>query len=137
MENVTQHAASWKSLIYPFQSAVKKYAGVDYKTFMQQAFESAQNTTKKLSADEPHFIFPVNNKYVTNYYSPYAAGNDSLIYLKASYRQRPAFYIKDKSGEHKIKPGIFPLMNSLGIKTERLYMQLIKRILVGAGLTIV
>lgn len=119
-KNVTQHAASWKSLIYPFQSAVKKYAGVDYKTFMQQAFESAQNTTKKLSADEPHFIFPVNNKYVTNYYSPYAAGNDSLIYLKASYRQRPAFYIKDKSGEHKIKTRDISIDEQFGYKNGKI-----------------
>ena len=28
---------------------------------------------------------------------------DSLLYLKTSYRHRPAFYIKDASGEHKLR----------------------------------
>ena len=48
------------------------------------------------------FIFPVNKKYVTNYYFPYQIWNDSVLYLKSSYRERPAFYLKDKAGEHKI-----------------------------------
>ena len=102
-KNVSQHAASWKNLIYPFQSAVKKYAGVEYKTFTQQAFASVQKNTEKLNEEASDFLFPVNKKYITNYYFPYSVGNDSLIYLKTSYRQRPAFYVKDKSGEHKIK----------------------------------
>ncbi|MEI2755103.1 MAG: hypothetical protein V9F46_01485 [Chitinophagaceae bacterium] len=102
-KNVMQHAASWKNLIYPFQSAVKKYAGVEYKTFTQQAFASVQKNTEKLNEEASDFLFPVNKKYITNYYFPYSVGNDSLIYLKTSYRQRPAFYVKDKSGEHKIK----------------------------------
>ncbi len=28
---------------------------------------------------------------------------DSLLYLKSSYRHRPGFYIKDKSGEHLLR----------------------------------
>ena len=40
-------------------------------------------------------IFPVNKNYVTNYMFPYQVSGDSLLYLKTSYRHRPAFYIKD------------------------------------------
>jgi len=90
-KNVMQHAASWKNLIYPFQSAVKKYAGVEYKTFTQQAFASVQKNTEKLNEEASDFLFPVNKKYITNYYFPYSVGNDSLIYLKPTHPHRASF----------------------------------------------
>ncbi|MEK7225903.1 MAG: hypothetical protein AAB221_09500, partial [Bacteroidota bacterium] len=46
---------------------------------------------------------PVKRSYVTSYYFPYSAGADSLLYLKTSMRHRPAFYIKDANGEHRLK----------------------------------
>jgi hypothetical protein len=107
---VTHDASAYKSLFYPFQGAVKKYAGVDYKTFREQAFDSYKNLTPGLSTGGEgagktpiENVFPINKHYVTSYYFPYSAGNDSLIYLKTSLRQRPAFYMKDASGEHKLR----------------------------------
>ncbi len=38
-KNVTHDAASFKSLFYPFQHAVKKYSGVNYVTFRNDAFD--------------------------------------------------------------------------------------------------
>jgi hypothetical protein len=37
---VTKDASAFKGLFYPFQAAIKNYAGIDYKTFRQQAFDS-------------------------------------------------------------------------------------------------
>jgi hypothetical protein len=34
---------------------------------------------------------------------PYQLENGSLLYLKSSYRKRPAFVIKDNSGEHVLR----------------------------------
>lgn len=107
---VTKDASAYKGLFYPFQTAIKKYAGTDYKTFREQAFEFYKKNTEKIyeKRDEPalpagSYLFPVKKKYVVNYYFPYAAGNDSLFYLKASNRQRPAFYLKDAKGEYKLR----------------------------------
>ena len=100
---VTKDASAYKGLFYPFQSAIKRHAGVDYKTFTEQAFESYKKNTARVSATRDEYVFPVKKGFVTNYYFPYAAGNDSLLYLKTSYHQRPAFYIKDAAGEHKLK----------------------------------
>ncbi|MBL7730530.1 MAG: hypothetical protein JNM88_05080 [Chitinophagaceae bacterium] len=100
---VTKDASAFKGLFYPFQSAVKRHTGVDYKTFVSDAFEQYRTKTERVSYTRDEFVFPVNKNYVTNYFFPYAAGTDSLIYLKSSYRQRPAFYIKDKDGEHKLR----------------------------------
>src|SRR5262249_55212971 len=49
------------------------------------------------------YVFPVKKDYVTSYLFPYTVGTDSLLYLKTSYRHRPAFYIKDNNGEHRLR----------------------------------
>ncbi|MBS1920647.1 MAG: hypothetical protein JST17_10380 [Bacteroidetes bacterium] len=124
---VTHEASAFKGLFYPFQHAIKKYSGVDYKTFYEQAFHYYQSNSGRSNSDMqlngarlpdgqasqgtinssteagPETIFPVNEKYVTNYYFPYSIGADSLLYLKSDYRHRPAFFIKDKIGVHVLK----------------------------------
>jgi hypothetical protein len=101
--NVTKDASAYKGLFYPFQKAVKKYAGVDYKIFRQQAFDEYKKNITRESYSRDEYIFPVNKNYVNSYLFPYAIGSDSLLYLKTTYRHRPAFYIKDKDGEHKLR----------------------------------
>jgi hypothetical protein len=103
---VTKDASAFKGLFYPFQSAIKRQAGVDYGTFKKDAFEyyrmKAAAGDKKAEAAYTT-VFPINKKYVTNYVFPYALPGDSLLYLKTSYRHRPGFYIKDGSGVHKLR----------------------------------
>lgn len=95
--HVTQDASAFRGLFYPFQKAVKKYAGVDYKTFRKEAFNFYQ---QKLGVEKK--VTTEKNKTVTNYYFPQLISNDSLLYLKTAYNKLPAFYIQDKSGAHKI-----------------------------------
>lgn len=101
-KKVTRDASAYKGLFYPFQSAIKRHAGIDYKTFTKQAFDFYKLQTDTVVKAESYLI-PVRKNYVNSYYFPYNAGSDSLVYLKASYRQRPVFYIKDKNGEHRLK----------------------------------
>ena len=112
---VTTDAAAYKGLFYPFQHAIKEHAGVDYKTFRKQAFDhyklnsdmqhksaTQQQLNSSTTAGEQKITTPTLN-YVTNYLFPYQTENGSLIYLKTSYRTRPAFVLKDNSGEHVIR----------------------------------
>jgi len=114
---VTRDAAAYRGLFYPFQGAIKRYSGLDYKTFRKNALDYY----KKLSgvagdkgiATQPQIsqgtdagiqnITSVNTKYVTNYLFPYQLSGDSILFLKTSYRHRPAFYIKDDVGEHRLR----------------------------------
>ena len=100
---VTTDASAYKGLFYPFQTAIKKHAGIDYKTFREEAFEYYKTQTERTSQVRDEYVQPVKKSYVTNYYFPYTVGTDSLIYLKTSYRNRPAFYLKDAKGEHRLK----------------------------------
>ncbi|MEO7923834.1 MAG: hypothetical protein ABIR30_09160 [Chitinophagaceae bacterium] len=100
---VTRDASAYKGLIYPFQHAIKEHARVDYKTFRDEAFAYYKQKSERVSVTREEYVFPMKKSYVVNYSFPYNAGTDSLIYLKDSYRSRPAFYIKDANGEHKLR----------------------------------
>jgi hypothetical protein len=123
---VTKDASAFKGLVYPFQKAVKKYSGVSYKTFRNEAFdyykkssriegdesqpagkvgilpEAGQTINQGTEAGIKNITTPTQN-FVTNYFFPYQIGNDSLLYLKRSYRQRAAFFIRNESGEHRLR----------------------------------
>lgn len=113
---VTKDASAFKGLFYPFQKAIKKYAGVDYQTFRKDALDlykkissdmqlksATQGTINQGTEAGNTNLFPVNKKYISNYLFPYTISADSLLYLKTSYRHRPAFYIKDAKGEHRLR----------------------------------
>ncbi len=104
---VTRDASAYKGLLYPFQAAIKRHAGTDYKKFREEAFDFYKGTLRQTQGDRQdkndEYLFPVKKNYINNYYFPYSAGTDSLIYLKDGYRNRAAFYIKDAKGEHKLR----------------------------------
>lgn len=93
---VTRDATAFKGLIYPFQKAIEKYTGVDYKTFRQQALDYYKHDVSKKRTDI------VARETVSNYYFPQYISEDSLLYVRDSYSSLAAFYIKDRSGEHKL-----------------------------------
>lgn len=114
-KKVTKDAASFKGLFYPFQKAIKKHAGLDYKKFRKDAFDyykmNSDMEYKSATQEKPEQgteagkqkITNATNSYVTNHFFPYEMGNDSLLYLKSSYRKRPAFTIKSTAGESVLR----------------------------------
>jgi hypothetical protein len=120
-KRVTRDAASFKGLFYPFQKAIKTHAGIDYKTFRKNAFDhyklnsdlqqksalrvlqtTQETINSSIHADEQKITIPTLS-HVTNYFFPYHREDGSLLYLKSSYRKRPAFVVKDNSGEHVVR----------------------------------
>lgn len=95
-QQVTTDASAFKGFFYPFQKAVARYAHEDFKKFRTDALAFYKREVEK----EP---VVTNDKTVTNYYFPQPVGKDSLLYLKESYRQLPAFYIRDSRGDHYLK----------------------------------
>jgi hypothetical protein len=96
-KKVTSDAAAFKGLVYPFQHAIKNYTGVDYKTFRKDALSFYSHDVSKKRTDI------AKRATVTNYYFPQYIGKDSLLYLKTSYKKLAAFYLKDRTGEHKLR----------------------------------
>ncbi len=100
---VTTDASAFKGLFYPFQTAIKKHSGVKYKSFREEAFNFYKKDIERVSKVRDEYVKPVKKNYVTSYYFPYSAGIDSLVYLKTSYRHRPAFYLKYGNNERRLK----------------------------------
>ncbi len=95
--SVTQDAASFKPLFYPMQGAIKKQTGKQYSRFVNDAF----NYYKAQWRDTPtlsrlNWLTGIKKFNVTNYQYPYPGEEGSLIVLKTSYTDIPAFYRLNK-----------------------------------------
>lgn len=98
---VTDDAARFKGLFYPFQKAVKKYAGITYGDFVENAIQFYKE--RSVLSAHSSFITAGNNRYVSDYALPCFAGEDSLVVLKRTYRNLPAWWLLTKKGEEKIR----------------------------------
>ncbi len=100
-KNVTHDAAAFKSLFYPFQRAIKKYSGVDYVTFRNDAF----NFFKKQFDDTASLISkkPSKNSAFTDERYPTFVNDSDVVFVKSSYRQVPEFVIRRNHTDKKIR----------------------------------
>jgi hypothetical protein len=96
-KKVTRDASAFKGFFYPFQKAVRKYAGVDYKTFRNDAISFYQKKLDNVKRPDVKKM-----KTVSDVYFPQFISNDSLLFLRSAYNKLPAFYIRDKNGDEKI-----------------------------------
>lgn len=104
-KKVTNDASAFIGLLYPMQKAVKKYSGLKYNDFTKQALKHYKEMYQKTSGFEVpgSGAHQSTSNIVTNYYFSQQISADSLLYLKTSYTERPAFYIKDGNGEHRLR----------------------------------
>jgi hypothetical protein len=92
-QKVTQDAAAFKPLFYPMQGAVKKYAGINYNQFVKDAFTFYQKQWQlDYPVAKPEWITNTEKNNVINYQYPYNTENGSLIVLKNTRDNIPAFY---------------------------------------------
>lgn len=105
---VSREAASFRPLFYPFQGAVKKYAGIPFKQFVQDAFRFYQDTREKDTMSTTlQWLTSTRKHDVVDYRFPYPGENGSMIVLKNSYKKIPAFFKIDKNGqEHFIQQNL-------------------------------
>jgi hypothetical protein len=101
--NVTDDAARFQPLFYPFQGAVKKHTGISYDRFVNDAMQYYQQQWQASANEKMDWLTATEKNTVSNYKYPYPGVNGSLIVLKTSYRAVPAFYkINPNGSEEKI-----------------------------------
>ncbi|HEY8658342.1 MAG TPA: hypothetical protein VIL78_04855 [Hanamia sp.] len=103
-EKVTQNAAAFKSLFYPFQHAIKKYSGVDYVTFRNEAmnFFKRQFDLEKFSSAENLSGGESLKTFVDEQY-PVFGEDGSVIFVKSGYKQIPEFIVRKENTESKLR----------------------------------
>jgi hypothetical protein len=96
---ITDEAVRYNGLFYPFQRAVKKYTGMDYKTFRREAMDhfkaSLATTPQDSTVDrwaQQHRHFVSNEEY------PQWIDDQTLIFVSSSYKKVPAFYTRNVLG---------------------------------------
>ena len=98
-KNVTKDAAAYNGLFYPFQKAVKKYSGKSYRQFRNEAFDYFISQTGAASIDDKqagkHFL--ADEEY------PSFLNDSAVVYMKSSYRNIPAFMIRNGRNKKKIR----------------------------------
>ncbi len=97
-KNVTHDAASFNSLFYPLQHAVKQHAGITFNGFVQQAFNYYQEQWKGESYSNLTFIDSTEKHNVTDNQYPYITKDGSVITLQKSYSHIPQFIIRKADG---------------------------------------
>ncbi|SDC09024.1 TolB family protein [Niabella drilacis] len=104
---ITSGAAAYKGLFYPLQTAIRRHTGLSYRKFTTAAFDFYKERYGLQAAgvytDSTLALLPADHKTLTSYYYPCQVGADSLLYLKVSNKQRAAFYIRDRNGEHRLR----------------------------------
>lgn len=98
-KNVTHDAASFKPLFYPLQGAVKKYAGISFTQFTEDAFSFFKEKMKTINKqDTIHWLTTLKKNNPQNYLFPHTYDGGNMIVLKNSFTKIPAFISIDKDG---------------------------------------
>ncbi len=103
-KNVTADALDLKGLIYPFQHAVKKYSGVSYKKFVDEAFnfyKEKMNVEGLIKSSALNSITKSEKNNVVNYQYPFISEDHSLLVLKSGYKQIPTWVQLNEDGTEK------------------------------------
>lgn len=97
-KNVTHDAAAFRGVFYPFQRAIKKYAAITYTEFRNDALQYFKNKFKnniqKQKIDPAGFL---NEEY------PAFADDNSIVFVKSSYKKIHAFVTRNGTEEKKIR----------------------------------
>ncbi len=97
-KKVTQDAAAFKGLFYPFQHAVKNYTGKPFNAFTKEAveyFKMQQPPSKTNAATHKHFV--------ANQFFPTYTDSGNILYLKSSYKQLSVFVLASGGTETNIR----------------------------------
>lgn len=98
---ITADAAAFHPLLYPFQGALQKKAGIPFGRFVQDAFHFYDAQWKAKDTATTLWISPVETGTVTNDQYPYALPDGSSLVLRTGYDRIPAFYRIGKDGSSK------------------------------------
>ncbi|HEY4151251.1 MAG TPA: hypothetical protein VGM41_20075 [Chitinophagaceae bacterium] len=115
---VTHDAAAYDGLFYPFQKAIKKYAGVPFRRFRSDALDYFKHEFSPISAnagesfasqvpDNSRQLAPIRansrSHFIADQQFPAYTEIQELVYVKSAYNEVPAFIEKGNRGERKIR----------------------------------
>jgi hypothetical protein len=90
--NVTLDAASFKGLFYPLQKGIKKYSGISFEQFRNNALHYFDEQQPKPAQPDPSSIHAREHKhFVADQEFPQFIDDGRIVYVKTTYKNIPAF----------------------------------------------
>ena len=120
---VTDDAVRYKGLFYPFQRAVKKYSGQDYRSFRQSALHYFRTSITDAAANDSMSNWAARQRhFAEDQEFPQWISSDSLVFVRSSYRRIPAFVVQHAAGgpERKIRVKDISLDNYFSYRNGQL-----------------
>jgi hypothetical protein len=117
---VIRRAASFSSVVYPFQHALKKTAGLPYSQFRKNAFDWYRKQQPAMEPAVPNWVLKTERRYATNRQYPYWVGGDTLLLQKSSFVHRPGFYLVANKREHLLRTLDISLGQPFGYKKGKI-----------------
>lgn len=112
-KNVTHDAASFRSVFYPLQKAIKRYSGVDFQQFRTDALNHFK---QQFSADVPAELSGTSEVKTARHFDadreyPAFIDDSTLVYVKTTYDQSSKFVIKKGNTEKVVRTRDYSLDN--------------------------
>ena len=108
-KKVTQDAAAYKGVFYPLDKAIKRYSGLDFTQFRNDAFNHYKQVFKEDQSITNSPIQSFNNSitnprqhFIADREYPAYVNDSTMIYMKSAYDHIPVFVIKTGNIEKKI-----------------------------------
>ncbi|MDB5199960.1 MAG: hypothetical protein JWO92_1923 [Chitinophagaceae bacterium] len=114
-KDVTQDAAAFKGLFYPFQKAIKKYSGKNYVQFRTDAMNYFKDKFKPKSEKQK-----ITSSKVINEEYPAFVDEHTIVYVKSSYNKIHSFVIRNGKEEKKIRVKDVSLDNHFSYRNGKL-----------------
>ena len=122
-KKVSLDAASFKGLFYPLQKAIKRHSGLSFSQFRKDAFDYfSLDIDKDKALDSPAIFAKEHRHFVADEQFPQLIDADQIVYVKATYKQAPAFFVRNllTDEEHKISTKSISLDNYFSYKNNKI-----------------
>lgn len=101
--DVTHDAARFRGIIYPFQKAVKRYSGVNYREFVKQTFsEFRSQLPLNQNINNERAFTKINTRRVVDYLYPTWFNRDTVLALRKPYNQLPHWVLLNNHSSKRI-----------------------------------
>jgi hypothetical protein len=92
---VGHDAAAFRPLFYPLQGAIHRNSGLSFPQFRERAMDHFRAVLPVDSAAEAEQFARAHRHFDADQEFPQFAGSDSLLYMRSTYKQIPAFMMRD------------------------------------------
>ncbi|WP_081166461.1 TolB family protein [Niastella populi] len=96
-KKVTDDAARFNGVFYPFQRAIKKYSNTDYKTFRREAIQYFRAYADSVGGDGVSNWAGRQSHFAGDEEFAQWINDNTVVLVKSSYKKIPAFYLRNIS----------------------------------------